>query len=524
MKIPKIEYEVYYPILSSNLEKLNLTICKNTKIDISIPVDIDEDLDIYNSSSGYYNDICYTYNTKDGTDISLSDRKKDFIENNKTLCEENCEFTKYNYDTGKAICSCDIKISIPLISDIYIDKNRLYENFVNIKNIMNIDILKCYSIVFSKEGFYNNYGFFILIPIFILHIITIIIVILKGYNNIKNKIIKIVDARKGIKLVKDKYREYKNKLENILLNIQKNKNFSSNRILNTSELVLNTSKENKKLKVKVYIPKQNNDNINILFNKNIDDSINKKNDKFKFDLIQEYKNYKEILKLNNNELNSLTYIKAIKNDKRTFWNYYFSLLKTNHLIFFSFILSNDYNSRIIKIDLFFINFTINFTVNALFFNDETMNKIYVNKGDFNIVYQIPKILYSSLISIILYTILKLLGLSENIILEVKKIKKIKTLLEKQTKAYKFIKLKWIFFFIISSIMILLFSYYLVCFGAIYKNTQIHLIKSTIISFALSLIYPFFIYLIPGLFRIPSLTSNSKIKELFYKFSKLIQKI
>ena len=95
MKIPKIEYEVYYPILSSNLEKLNLTICKHTKIDISIPVDIDEDLDIYNSSSGYYNDICYTYTTKDGTDISLSDRKKDFIENNKTLCEENCEFTKY---------------------------------------------------------------------------------------------------------------------------------------------------------------------------------------------------------------------------------------------------------------------------------------------------------------------------------------------------------------------------------------------------------------------------------------------
>ena len=41
MKIPKIEYEVYYPLNNSNkLTKLDLSLCKDTKIEISIAVKI----------------------------------------------------------------------------------------------------------------------------------------------------------------------------------------------------------------------------------------------------------------------------------------------------------------------------------------------------------------------------------------------------------------------------------------------------------------------------------------------------
>ena len=60
------------------------------------------------------------------------------------------------------------------------------------------------------------------------------------------------------------------------------------------------------------------------------------------------------------------------------------------------------------------------------------------------------------------------------------------------------------------------------FGAIYRNTQLHLLKDTLISFTLSFIYPIFIYLLPGLFRIPSLLSEKKDKKCFYKFSKILQ--
>ena len=60
------------------------------------------------------------------------------------------------------------------------------------------------------------------------------------------------------------------------------------------------------------------------------------------------------------------------------------------------------------------------------------------------------------------------------------------------------------------------------FGAIYRNTQFHLLKDTLVSFGLSLLYPFAIYLIPGLFRIPALADPKKKKEYLYKFSKILQ--
>ena len=60
------------------------------------------------------------------------------------------------------------------------------------------------------------------------------------------------------------------------------------------------------------------------------------------------------------------------------------------------------------------------------------------------------------------------------------------------------------------------------FGAIYKNTQVHLLKDTLISFGLSLIYPFGIYLLPGIFRIPALSNRKNKKKYLYNFSKLLQ--
>ena len=73
--IPIIEYEVY------NLNekgKLDLDICKDIKIDILLPVSINEDnLFKHNSSHDYYNDICYPYTTENGTDIILEDRRNE---------------------------------------------------------------------------------------------------------------------------------------------------------------------------------------------------------------------------------------------------------------------------------------------------------------------------------------------------------------------------------------------------------------------------------------------------------------
>ena len=87
-----------------------------------------------------------------------------------------------------------------------------------------------------------------------------------------------------------------------------------------------------------------------------------------------------------------------------------------------------------------------------------------------------------------------------------------------------IKIKLTCFFIFSFIFLIAFWYYLSSFCAVFPNTQIHLLKDTIISFLLSLLYQFGINLIPGLFRMNSLNSPNKDKFILYKISMIIQLI
>ena len=144
MKIPKIGYDVYSKSNGNKLEKLNLSLCDNNKISIFIPIKITENIDKLNISSGYYNDICYSAISDSGTDISLKDRKKEFIENNKTVCQEDCDFSDYDYITQRAKCSCKIKESSSSFSNMKINKLKFYEYFIDIKNIANIKILFCF--------------------------------------------------------------------------------------------------------------------------------------------------------------------------------------------------------------------------------------------------------------------------------------------------------------------------------------------------------------------------------------------
>ena len=80
---------------------------------------------------------------------------------------------------------------------------------------------------------------------------------------------------------------------------------------------------------------------------------------------------------------------------------------------------------------------------------------------------------------------------------------------KKEKTVKIIKIKLILFFIINFAIVISFSFYLACFCAVYKNTQIHLIKDTAFSFLTSMIYPLIIYFLPGIFRLVALNDKKK---------------
>ena len=112
-----------------------------------------------------------------------------------------------------------------------------------------------------------------------------------------------------------------------------------------------------------------------------------------------------------------------------------------------------------------------------------MHKIYENKGSFDF-----KIIYSSLISIILNIPLKYLALSNDDIIDFKQTKSNKNINKIKVNLENKLKIKFIFYFIVSILFLFFFWYYKSMFGAIYRNTQIHLIKDTLIWFGLSFFY------------------------------------
>jgi hypothetical protein len=230
---------------------------------------------------------------------------------------------------------------------------------------------------------------------------------------------------------------------------------------------------------------------------------------------------KKIIKFIDEELNEMNYKTAIIYDKRKYWEYYISLLKKKQLIILTFISNNDYNVFFLKFSLFIISISGYFALNAFFFTDSTMQRINADRGKYNFLYEIPQILYSTIISSIMTFILKNLSLSQKDLLKIKRESDKKKAKEIADKVKKCMKIKLYVFLFIGLSLLIFCWYYLTAFACVYPNTQLHLIKDTLISFAVSMLYPFLINLIPGLFRLPSLKAKKKDKECMYNTSKII---
>ena len=394
---------------------------------------------------------------------------------------------------------------------------------------MNSNILVCYKNLLSINSIIYNIGSLIIICIIFFHIINVFLFYINQLKKIKknikyislgisnNNLIKELDNTKNkLNFSKKKRRKKRyNKINktNILENLKNNIKSDNQKILKlNNNIFLNNNYIFNNIKKTTNIITDNNKEIN----KNFLELNNNNKDK-------QIEKLKNIMKYNTDEMNDLSYDLALNYDKRSYCQFYISLLRVKHNLIYSFYNYDDYNSRIIKIDLFFIGLIMDYAVNALFFNDETMHKIYIDKGLFDWETQIPITIYSFLISTILNKPLSLLGLSNDSIIAFKHLKNI-GIKKKRKKLIFCLKLKFIFYFFISFIFLLFFWYYISIFGVVYKNTQYHLLKDTLLSFALSLFYPFITCLLTGLFRITSLSNPKNKRECLYNFSKIYQLI
>ena len=481
-KIPIIEYVL---LTQDGRINIDLNICKDIPVNYLIPVNISTDkLYLYDPNNEFYNDLCNQHTSESGTDMTLFDRKNDYNIQNMSLCESGCEYEGYNATTKKTKCSCPIKTQRNFFD---IDQDKLLNKFKNYKDMINIMIIKCYKLVFSSNGIKTNIGSYIVISIAVINSILIIVFYIKGFAQLKNTMIDILnksfknDKNQNFPPKKEKEKEKHKKK-------RKSKDYKRKSTVKNMETKENILTEEKKLKRKKSIGKKETIHINDV------DKVNEKN---------------EMYYMNDYELNSLKYDLALQYDKRNYWEYYISLIKTKELIVFTFFTNTDYNSRMLKIILFLLSFTLFYTVNALFFNDSTMHQIYEDEGEFNFIYQIPQILYSTIISTVIKVIISFLSLTESNLAKIKSLKTKKLALEELNKILKCISKKCIIFFSLSFLLLIIFWYYLASFCAVYKNTQVYLIKDTLISFSTSLLYPFVINLFPGMLRFPAIKSKKK---------------
>ena len=410
----------------------------------------------------------------------------------------------------------------------------IYKSFTEIKSILNLDVVKCYYVLFTREGLINNIGSYVLLSILFYYIISLIIFISKGYKNLSDKINElIIKIKNDTNVPYEKEKKIKRKRKKKFGIFSKNK--SSKRLIksiNKNEPPKNKKiflKKNSSKKIKsIHILNTDNSKSNAKIESKLSTTLRKRQNKnSKIDnsgFNSKFNSKKKILpnknlslNYNDYEINSLSYEKALIIDKRNYFQYYFSLLRSKHLLIFTFYTSNDYNSTIIKICLFFFSFSLYYFVNALFFTDSVLHVIYENLGIYNLIFQLPKILYSTCISSAIELIVTSLSLTQKNILELKKSKS--NLVAKAKDILNCLIVKFTLFFIISFFFLIIFWYYLSCFCCIFTNTQIPLIKDTLISYCLSMLYPFLLNILPGLLRIPSLKKNNR--KILYNISRII---
>ena len=334
------------------------------------------------------------------------------------------------------------------------------------------------------------------------------------------------DKRKSIQSQKRKSKNIE--VENLPTQALKVEDVNSeNDLANDNNDNIEGGNEEKKRNIK--FSAENEDFNNKLTKKSDKDNKDKKEKKEKKekdkltedDKKSEKSNKSQLYEYENDELNELPFKRAVKYDKRSFCQYYWNILMFSHIILNVFFRHNDYNLFYVKLGLLFMTFPINITMNIFFYTNKSIKVSYVKSLDDISVFwdSIANSIYSSLLSSTLLIMLKLICLTHNSVRVLRKFKDLKFAKKKSKCVLLCIKIRVTIYYLLSFAFIGIFGFYVLCFCAIFENTQKQLVKSTFTSWLISLIYPLFICLITSLFRKLSFKFNNRI---LYAIKQILQ--
>ena len=430
----------------------------------------DNGYNAFDTNSPFYNDICTPFTNENGNDVLIDERRTDYFNENYNLCEKGCKFIGYNETIKMYTCECQIKGGINDEISYEQTPMEIPEDFFKKQaGYSNIKVFKCASQVFSSQGQKMNFGSYVLLACFASLVTIFVLYILKGGKALDKEF---------------------DKLEKI-----KGKN-----------------KKTESVPEKANPPKGN---------KNEDKEVQQAKNNYDI-LIQPSSNTTNVVKdivYRDDELNSAEYKEAVAQDKRTFIQYYWSLLKMKQLCIFTFYTYTDHTLRLVKIALFILFLSFYFAFTALFFNDSIMRAIYIYKGNTDAAVHVTNIVLSSLCCLIMNYIVRFVTLSER---DINKIVNDGNEEHRKTNAYQTkqrIKIKTYILFVIAGLLIGLCWYYVAAFCAVFKNSQGHYFINVLVAFIVCNIWPCVTSLIAPIFRLKSI--HEKNSECMYKFSQII---
>ena len=552
---------------------LNLSICENNIQIMSYIGDIKEldiqsalslgrkGIDVFNPNDDYFNDICKVIDNDDGKDLIIKDRRADIYQN-ATFCQKGCSYSGVNYELLTADCICDSS----LLQDNYNNNNDTKkgvnnaEENINFKTLTksiianlfncNLEVFRCYNLVFNLKNLYDNIGFYCMSAMFIFQIIFLFIFLVKRLNPLKSfmlifknynpKLSNNYPPKKNKKIINDNpYKSNKNEngkskiIHNIKYKKENNNNSHSindlikmkkgkkiifakkySKIINIQNPIININnqdKKDKKVKTKNFSKDKNskaNKKIKYLFNM---ETINEKNK----NINKSKANKNSIIFKSDDDLQELNYENAIKYDKRTYLRIYWAFLIDKQIILSTFFTKNYFSLFIIKLSFLVCTFQISFFLNAFFYTDEYISNAYHNDGILDFFSGLPKSIYSLLATMAITNLLNILSNSKSELMPVvKRRNNYKNYLYIVNVKLAKIKNKLILYFILIFILGAVFLYYVYSFCSVYRNSQKYWFIGCLESFGMDFLFSIIICIFLAFFRYLAIKKHLKCLYIF----------
>ena len=472
--------EVEFMVYTQDGKRLDMSYCQGTNIDLSCPLKLgmlnlslsveeiqqfqDKGIDVFDPECDFFNDKCFNFTSFDsGTDVTLGDRKNKYYQN-VSLCSEGCTYEGINLVSMQVSCKCNgssVEENNTKITTSF-GKN-VYNKFSNVISKSNLSVIKCYHIVFDVK--IKKEGDYIFCIMWVVHVSLLI------YYLIQKNVIyaKFVFSPCSPPNTDIKDFDIKSKA-------------TSNYAISPTTACLTT-----------------NDDLLLLKNQIKSKTSNKV--------------------YSDEELSYLPLGEAIEKDKRTFAYFFLYRVKKSHPIYLAFFARDDCSIKPVVISQLVFNIQLDLCVNALFYSDDYISNSTEKDGDYDIVYNIIKIMYSTAIGLCVSLVVNIFAVKFKKGDDV--YKNIEDLEEKRMKQInKMILMIYIYF-----VLILLFSgffwYFASAFCGVYQNSQTNWLIDSIISFVIGMALPFITALLTTIVR--KMAIKLKI-ELLYHISLILEEL